>query len=122
MSEINAAKVEFKLELVDAGLNVLEYIPERITPPIVLLNASQPYLQTAQFGEWSLGIELVLVASTATNKKATEDLDQLIEDTLNAIEPLTYVRITSVNQPYNLQTNNAEYLAANIYCQLNLTI
>jgi hypothetical protein len=122
MSEINAAKVEFKLELTDAGLNVLEYIPERITPPIVLLNASQPYLQTAQFGEWSLGIELVLVASTATNKKATENLDQLIEDTLNAIEPLTYVRITSVNQPYNLQTNNAEYLAANIYCQLNLTI
>jgi hypothetical protein len=122
MSEINAAKVEFKLELADAGLNVLEYIPERITPPIVLLNASQPYLQTAQFGEWSLGLELVLVASTATNKKATEALDQLIEDTLNAIEPLTYVRITSVNQPYNLQTNNAEYLAANIYCQLNLTI
>jgi hypothetical protein len=122
MSEINAAKVEFKLELVHAGLNVLEYIPERITPPIVLLNASQPYLQTAQFGEWSLGIELVLVASTATNKKATENLDQLIEDTLNAIEPLTYVRITSVNQPYNLQTNNAEFLSANIYCQLNLTI
>lgn len=122
MSEINAVKVEFKLELADAGLNVLEYIPERITPPIVLLNAAQPYLQTSQFGEWSLGIELVLVASTATNKKATENLDQLIEDTLNAIEPLTYVRITSVNQPYNLQTNNAEYLAANIYCQLNLTI
>jgi hypothetical protein len=122
MSEINAAKVEFKLELADAGLNVLEYVPDRITPPIVIMNAAQPYLQTAQFGEWSLGIELVLVSSTATNKKATENLDQLIEDTLNAIEPLTYVRITSVNQPYNLQTNNAEYLAANIYCQLNLTI
>jgi hypothetical protein len=122
MSEINAAKVEFKLELADAGLNVLEYVPDRITPPIVIVNAAQPYLQTSQFGEWSMGIELVLVSSTATNKKATENLDQLIEDTLNAIEPLTYVRITSVNQPYNLQTNNAEYLAANIYCQLNLTI
>jgi hypothetical protein len=122
MSEINALKVEFSLELVDAGLNVLEYIPERITPPIILINASQPYLQTAEFGEWSLGVELVLVASTATNKKATENLDQLIEDTLNAITPLTYARITSVNQPYNLQTNNAEYLSANIYCQLNLTI
>lgn len=122
MSEINAAKVEFKLELADAGLNVLEYVPDRITPPIVIVNAAQPYLQTSQFGEWSMGIELVLVSSTATNKKATENLDQLIEDTLNAIEPLTYVRITSVNQPYNLQTNNAEYLAANVYCQLNLTI
>jgi hypothetical protein len=122
MSEINASKVEFKLELAEAGLKVLEYVPERITPPVVILNAAQPYLQTAQFGEWSLGLELVLVASTATNKKATENLDQLIEDVLNAIEPLTYVRITSVNQPYNLQTNNAEYLAANVYCQLDITL
>jgi hypothetical protein len=122
MSEINASKVEFKLELQEAGLNVLEYVPERITPPIVILNAAQPYLQTAQFGEWSLGLELVLVASTATNKKATENLDQLIEDVLNAIEPLTYVRFTSVNQPYNLQTNNAEFLAANVYVQLDITL
>jgi hypothetical protein len=122
MSEINASKVEFKLELQEAGLNVLEYVPERITPPIVILNAAQPYLQTAQFGEWSLGLELVLVASTATNKKATENLDQLIEDVLNAIEPLTYVRITSVNQPYNLQTNNAEFLAVNVYVQLDITL
>jgi len=122
MSEINATKVEFKLELADAGLNVLEYIPERITPPIVIMNSAQPYLQTAQFGEWSLGLELVLVSSTATNKLATENLDQLIEDVLNAIEPLKYVRITSVNQPYNLQTNNAEYLAANLFVQLDLTL
>jgi len=122
MSEINASKVEFKLELADAGLNVLEYIPERITPPIVIINSAQPYLQTAQFGEWSLGLEIVMVATTATNKKATENLDQLIEDVLNAIEPLKYVRITSVNQPYNLQTNNAEYLAANLFVQLDLTI
>lgn len=122
MSEITAAKVEFKLELADAGLNVLEYIPERITPPIILINAASPYLTTAEFGEWNLGLELVLVASTATNKKATESLDQLIEDTLSAIEPLTYARITSVNQPYNLQTNNAEYLAANIFVQLNITL
>ena len=122
MSEITAAKAEFKLELADAGLNILEYIPERITPPIVLINAASPYLTTAEFGEWNLGLELVLVAATATNKKATESLDQLIEDTLNAIEPLTYARITSVNQPYNLQTNNAEFLSANIYVQLNITL
>lgn len=122
MSEITAAKVEFKLELVEAGLNVLEYVPERITPPIVIVNSAQPYVQTAEFGEWNLGIELVLVAATATNKKATENLDDLIEETLKAIEPLTYARITSVNQPYNLQTNNAEYLSANIYCQINITI
>ncbi|CAB4149717.1 hypothetical protein UFOVP546_21 [uncultured Caudovirales phage] len=122
MSEINASKLEFKLELTEAGLNVLEYVPERITPPIVIVNTATPYLETAEFGEWNLGLELVLVSSTATNKTASENLDQLIEDTLNAIKPLTYVRITAVNQPYNLQTNNAEYLAANINVKLNITL
>jgi hypothetical protein len=122
MSEINDAKVQFKTDLVAAGLNVLEYVPERITPPIVIVNAASPYVQTAEFGEYTLGLELVLVSSTATNKKATENLDQLIEDVLLALEPLTYARLTSVNQPYNLQTNNAEYLATNIYAQLAITI
>jgi hypothetical protein len=122
MSEINDAKVQFKNALVAAGLNVLEYVPERITPPIVIVNAASPYIQTAEFGEFNLGLELVLVASTATNKKATENLDQLIEDVVNAIKPLTYARMTTVNQPYNLQTNNAEYLSVNIYAQLAITI
>jgi hypothetical protein len=122
MSEINDAKVQFKNDLADAGLNVLEYVPERITPPIVIVNAASPYVETAEFGEFNLGLELVLVASTATNKKATEALDQLIEDVLNAIKPLTYARMTTVNQPYNLQTNNAEYLSATIFAQLAITI
>lgn len=122
MSEIYDAKFQFKTDLAAAGLNVLEYVPERITPPIVILNAASPYVTTAEFGEYTLGLELVIVASTATNKKATESLDQAIEDVLNAIEPLTYARLTSVNQPYNLQTNNAEYLSTNVYVQLAITI
>ncbi len=122
MSEIYDAKVQFKTDLAAAGLNVLEYVPERITPPIVILNAASPYVTTAEFGEFTLGLELVIVASTATNKKATENLDQAIEDVINAISPLTYVRMTAVNQPYNLQTNNAEYLSTNVYVQLAITI
>jgi len=122
MSEIYDAKVQFKTDLAAAGLNVLEYVPERITPPIVIVNSASPYIETAQFGEYTLSLEIVLVASTATNKKATENLDQLIEDTLLAIEPLTYAKLMNVNQPYNLQTNNAEYLSTNVYVQLAITI
>ena len=122
MSEINDAKVQFKTSLATAGLNVLEYVPERITPPIVIINSASPYIQTAEFGEYTLGLELVLVASTATNKKATEILDQLIEDVLVALEPLSYAKLTNVNQPYNLQANNAEYLSANVYATIAITI
>lgn len=122
MSEINLSKVQFATDLTSAGIKVLDYVPERITPPIVIINAASPYIQTAEFGEYTLNLELVIVSSTASNKKATENLDQAIEDVLNAIAPLTYVRLTSVNQPYNLQTNNAEYLSANINVQLAITI
>lgn len=122
MSEISAAKAEFKLDLANAGLNVTEYVPERIVPPIVIVNSANPYIQTSEFGEYTLNLELVLVSSTATNKKATENLDQLIEDCLKAIETIGYAHLVSVNQPYNLQTNNAEYLSVNIYLNLAITI
>jgi hypothetical protein len=122
MSEISAVKAEFAQELIDAGLRVSDFVPERITPPIVILNAASPYIQTSQFGEYTLGLEIVIVASMATNKKATQNLDDAIEEVLKAIEPLTYVRLINVNQPYNLQTNNAEYLATNVYVQLSITI
>ena len=53
-NEITAAKVEFKLDLVAAGLNVLEYVPERIVPPIVIVNSRSPYLTAADLGSAGL--------------------------------------------------------------------
>lgn len=120
-NEITSAKVEFKLDLHAAGLNVLDYVPERIVPPIVIINSRSPYLLAADLGaEYTLGLELVLIAATATNKQATEKLDELICDTANALPP--YARFVSVGQPYNMQTNNAEYLAVSMQVDLNITI
>lgn len=125
MSEISLAKAQFATELESAGLKVLDYIPARITPPIVLINAASPYLTTAEFGEYYLNLELVLVAKTASNEQATTALDQLIEDVVVAVENLAWVSIrkeNSVGQPYALQVNNAEYLSANIFVQLAITL
>jgi hypothetical protein len=120
-NEITSAKVEFKLDLDAAGINVLDYVPERIVPPIVIINSRSPYLLAADVGaEFTLGLELVLVAATATNKQATEKLDELICDTVNALPG--YARFVSVGQPYNMQTNNAEYLAVSVLVDLNITI
>jgi len=124
-NEISTAKAEFKTDLALAGLTVLEYIPDRIVPPIVLINAASPYIQTAEFGEFHLNLELVLVAATATNKQATEKLDELIANTLTAVSAIAYAHLRKENaagQPYALQVNNAEYLAANIYLQLAITL
>jgi hypothetical protein len=120
-NEITLAKAEFKLDLDNAGVNVVEFIPERITPPIVIINTASPYLVPSTLGnEYKMNLELVVVASTATNKQASEKLDEAIEAILLAMP--RYARVISVNEPYEMATNNANYLSANISVELEITL
>ena len=120
-NEITAAKAEFKLDLVAGGLNVQDYVPERIVPPIVIINAGTPYLRPSTIGsEYTMNLELVCVASQATNKMATEKLDELLETVINALPG--YARMISAGQPFNLQTNNTEYLAVSVNTDVQITI
>lgn len=120
-NEITLAKAEFKLDLDTAGVTVVDYIPERITPPIVIINTASPYLTPSTLGnEYKMNLELVLVAATATNKQASEKLDEAIEAILLAMP--RYARVISVNEPYEMATNNANYLSANISVELEITL
>jgi hypothetical protein len=122
-NEITLSKAEFALSLTNAGLDVLDYVPERITPPIVIITAGSPYLVAETVGrEYRLGLNLTLVASTATNEEATEALDELIADTVSAITSLGYVILKTVNPPYRLAANNAEYLASDLNLDLSITL
>jgi hypothetical protein len=122
-NEITASKAEFALDLQTAGLDVLDYVPERITPPIVIITSGSPYLVPETVGnEYRLALNLTLVASTATNEEATEALDQLIADTVNAVSTLGYVVLKTVNPPFRLAANNAEYLASELTLDLSITL
>lgn len=121
-NEITTAREQFQTALVSEGIRVSEFIPERITPPIVIINARSPYLTPNLFGEFDLNLELVLVAATATNKQAQEKLEDAIQSVLQAIAPLAWVQLGSVGQPYAMQVNNAEYLSSNISVTLQITI
>lgn len=120
-NEITLAKAEFKLDLDAEGINVLDYVPERIVPPIVIINSASPYLTSSSLAnEYIMSLELVVIAATATNKQATEKLDEAIANVLTALP--RYARMTRVNEPYEMQTNNASYLSANISVELEITI
>jgi hypothetical protein len=122
-NEITLSKAEFALDLTTAGLDVLDYVPERIVPPIIIITSGSPYLTAETVGnEYRLGLNLTLVASTATNEEATEALDQLIANTVNAISKLGYVVLKTVNPPYRLAANNAEYLASDLNLDLSITL
>jgi hypothetical protein len=122
-NEITASKAEFALDLTTAGLDVLDYVPERVTPPIVIISPDSPYLVTETVGnEYRLGLKLTLVAATATNEESTEALDELISDTLVALETISYAVLKSVQTPFRLAVNNAEYLATDITLDLSITL
>ena len=122
-NEITASKAEFALDLQNAGLDVLDYVPERIVPPIVIISSGSPYLVAETVGrEFRLGLNLTLVAATATNEEATEALDELIADTVTAVTLLGYVILNNVNTPYRLAANNAEYLACDLNLDLSITL
>lgn len=122
-NEITLSKAEFALDLTTAGLDVLDYVPERITPPIVIITPGSPYLVTETVGnEYRLGLTLTLVASTATNEEATEALDELIANTVHALSTLGYVVLKTVNPPFRLAANNAEYLSSEITLDLSITL
>ncbi len=120
-NELTTAKAQFATALTDAGLTVKEFIPERFVPPIVIIAASGNYLTKASVSaEYNMNLDLMLVAQTATNVKATEQLDELIQDTLRALP--NWVGLVDVSQPFTLQTNNAEYLTATVRVDLRITI
>lgn len=122
-NEITLAKQEFALDLQSAGLTVqiVDYVPDRITPPVVLLKSASPYLTPASVGrEFLLHFDVVCVAPTASNASASERVDELIQDVLNALPG--YAEMTSVGQPYSLLTGTAEYLASDVSVNIQITI
>lgn len=121
MNEISTAKAQFAAVITAAGFRVSEYVPERITPPVVIISNGSPYLVPASIGsEYLMNLEITLVAATASNKQATEKLDEMVADVINALP--AYARLASVAQPHILTTNNAEYLATDLMLDLRITI
>lgn len=120
-NEITLAKQQFSDVLDLAGIRILSYVPERVTPPIVIVNSGSPYLTADSIdSEFILSLELVCVASTATNKQASEKLDELIQDVIGALPQ--YAKLGSVGQPYLWAVNNAEYLTSSISVDLRITL
>ena len=93
MNTLASARKEIKVVLDQAGYTVWSFIPERVTPPVVVLEPGSPYMNEGDaFTLFVCRFDLILLAATATNSKATEDLDQMIMDEVPVI-PLYYDRV-----------------------------
>lgn len=120
-NEITTAKEQFRDALIAAGLDAVEYIPERVIPPVVVINSGSPFIAPETLGnQYTMNLELVLIAGTATNETVTEELETLIENVLKALP--AYAVLQRVDKPFALAINNAEYLSTNVNVELSITI
>jgi len=123
VSEITSAKAEFALALNDAGLDVVDFIPGRVVPPVVIISSGAPYITSESLGnDYELNLDLKCVAMTADNEMATNALDLLVEQVINALSDLHYIQMKQVGQPYALEANGAVYLAADVGVMVSITL
>jgi hypothetical protein len=121
MNVITTAKADLAEALVDEGIKAEYFIPSRITPPLAIISPDSTYVaQGDTFASFELGVEITLVAQTASNPKAQEELDDAIVTAISAI-PASW-RINDVAQPFALSTGNAEFLATRMSLTTQITI
>lgn len=122
-NELTATRLEFAEALTNAGLTieVVPFIPGRITPPVAIIRPASNYVRPDLLrAEWRLGLEVDLIAATADNELADEELDGLICDFVAALP--AYATLSSVSAPTGLTTGNADYLAATASVEINMTL
>ncbi len=118
---ITQAKINLANELISDGITTEYYVPPRITPPLAIISPDNTYVtQGDTFATFELGLNITLVAQSASNEKASEDLDELIVTAIGAIPAMW--RIDSVEQPFALSANNAEYIATRMALTTQITI
>lgn len=106
---------DLKEALEGQDLKAVEYLPERLQPPIALVTASDPYVTQGQNScLFDVSLEVTLVAAKAVNEVATAALDDMIESAIIATGDWF---IETINAPFILEANNAQYLA----CKVKLT-
>ena len=109
---LKAARDELALLLTSAGVSVHSYIPERITPPVAVIEPGSPYMEEGTtFCEFQVRFNVVLLAAHATNENATNHLDQAICDIIDKVDTFD---LEGVEQPLAFEAGTASYLGTRL--------
>lgn len=103
-------------DLSDAGLPAVEYVAERVAPPVVVVVPGSPYVAapdgdgTVPFGAYDVHLDVLAVAGKGTNRATAEWVDDTVIAVLAALGDDWDV--TEVGQPSEVQINGQAHLGA----------
>lgn len=112
---IAEARAALAVVLEDGGLRSTEFVPERITPPLAVIEPAADWVQSGEtFGTFRVGFDVTLIVQTASNQVVSSHLDELVDEALSAIAGATGFYASAVSAPSLLSVQNAEYLSTTI--------
>ena len=112
---IGAARTALTDILTDAGLRVFAFTPERVTPPVGILVPSGDWVTAGDtFGAFRIGFDVTLIVEQAANETMIAALDDLVDDTLDAIAPANGFYASQVGAPSLIEISGANYLSTTI--------
>lgn len=114
MNTLRSLRGEITTRLTEAGFSVLPFLPERIAPPVAIIAAGSPYLESgATYGTFETRFTVILVCATGTNETTTNALDDLLTAAIVSLDGAGW-GIERADQPTMLSHGNASYLTTNI--------
>jgi len=123
---LRASREEIKLQLNSVllqnkqDIQVYEFVPERPALPCFVISPSSPYVsQGKTFCDFTTRFEVLILADKLTNQQATDLLDQLIVEALDALE--TWF-IEEVEQPSAYEINGGTFLGTKIQLTADKTL
>ena len=93
-------------------LSTYGFVPGRPNVPCFVVEPGSPYMSEGEtFCDFNVRFSCILLADNATNENATEKLDQLICEVIDALDAWT---VESVEQPSQFEVNNNHFLGTRI--------
>lgn len=118
MNDLTATRTQLRDELagVLTDIEVHVTVPDHASAPMVFVSPGSPYttVEGANFGGRIVHMNVIPVASPGTNDQAAEDLDDLILQVLDALEPSEVFVAGDVDLPGQVSINGQSHLACSI--------
>lgn len=101
--------------LTTAGIRASESVPERISPPLAVLQPAGDWVSPGQvFGEYRLGFDVTVIVQTAANAVVSKGIDDAVDAVITAVSGAQGFYVGAVSAPTLLSVQNAEFLSATL--------
>lgn len=114
MSVLAAERAAVAAALESAGINAVDHVPGRLTPPVAIVSTGSPYLVPGDtFGSHALNLRVTLIAQNGANDVQTDELDELIERAATALLETNWT-VGEISQPGQIDVNGAAFLSTQL--------